>query len=80
MTPWGVTTIGASWEARMPGALWAGGWPWRGHGGLKGAEEASRGKVRACFPVGRGARPKEGKHGGHLLPLFLTSTSKTLGH
>lgn len=36
MTPWGVTTIGASWEAHMPGPLWAGGWPQRGLDGLSG--------------------------------------------
>lgn len=52
MTPWGVTTIGASWEARMPGAWWAGGWPQRGHGGPQGAEEARGGRVRPVSQLG----------------------------
>lgn len=49
MTPWGVTTIGASWEAHMPGPLWAGGWPHRGLDGLSG---------------GRGRRGNEGARSG----------------
>ena len=55
MTPWGVTTIGTSWEARMPGARWAGGRPQRGSGGPQGAAEARGGKVRACFSAGWGS-------------------------
>lgn len=62
MTPWGVTTIGTSWEARMPGARWAGGRPQRGSGGPQGVAEARGGKVGACFSAG----------GGHLLHSSLS--------
>lgn len=61
MTPWGVITIGASWEARMPGAP-----------GLQGAEEARGGKVRASLSQVGGQGLRRGKWGSFAIPLFLT--------
>lgn len=52
MTPWGVITIGASWEARMPGAP-----------GLQGAEEAGGGKVRASLSQVGGQGLRRGNMG-----------------
>lgn len=64
MTPWGVITIGASWEARMPGAP-----------GLQGAEEARGGKVRASLSQVGGQGLRRGKWGSFAIPLFLTPHS-----
>lgn len=67
MTPWGVTTIKASWEARMPGA--------RGRvAGPRGAVEGCRGLKRR----GEGARSRSvsqlgGGGGVHLLYPSLSS-------
>lgn len=70
MTPWGVTTIKASCEARMPGARGRVAGP-RGAGGLQGAEEARGGsKVQVCFSAGRGAG------GSFAIPVSLIPTSK----
>lgn len=75
MTPWGVTTIKASCEARMPGARGRVAGP-RGAGGLQGAEEARGGsKVQVCFSAGRGA-------GGVICYTRLSHPhlQKVLGH